>query len=118
MRLFELFDDSSIDVTTEIKDILLDILTPLVASHVPFVTIKSIIEKMAQFRLGISIDQNLIMTLLNPDEIKIIDRIEDDKVFLNLGIPNERALAQDDVEKDKEHVSKMAGDQAAKAMKN
>lgn len=117
MRLFELFQEDPLDVQDEIKGTLLDILTPMVASHVPFVTLDAIIEKMSDFRMGVAIDKNLIMTLLNPDEIKIIDRIEGDKIYLNLGIPNERALGQDDVEKDKQHVSKMAGDQAAKAMK-
>lgn len=117
MHLFELFQDGQIDIQDEIKDTLLDILTPMVASHVPFVTLDSIIEKMAEFRMGVAIDKNLIMTILNPDQIKIIDRIEGDKIYLNLGIPNDRALAQDDVEKGKQHVSKMAGDQATKAMK-
>lgn len=117
MRLFEIFQEDPLDVQDQIKGTLLDILTPMVASHVPFVTLDAIIEKMADFRMGVAIDKNLIMTLLNPDEVNLIDRIEGDEIYLNLGIPNERALAQDDVEKDKAHVSKMAGDQAAKAMK-
>lgn len=117
MFLFELFQDDRIDVQDEIRETLLDILTPMVASHVPFVTLGAVIEKLSDIRMGVAIDRNLVMTLLNPDKVKIIDRIEGDKIYLNLGIPNNRAISQDDAEKGKQHVSKMAGEQAAKAMR-
>jgi len=116
MRLFELFDDGPLDVTEDIKQSLMDILTPMVASRVPFVTIQQIIEKLRQLRTGIIIDRNLIMTLLDPDKIKIISRIEGDRVYLSSPNSPDRSLGKDDTEKEKEHVDDMAKKQAKKAM--
>ncbi len=116
MRLFELFDDGPLDVTEDIKQSLMDILTPMVASRVPFVTVQQIIDKLRSLRTGVIIDRNLIMTLLDPDQIKIIDKIDGDRVYLsNPGAPD-RSLGQDDTEKEAEHVDDMAQKQAQKAM--
>jgi len=116
MRLFELFDDSPPDVTDDIKQSLMDILTPMVASRVPFVTIQQIIEKLTQLRTGVMIDRNLIMTLLDPDQIKIISKIEGDRVYLSNPNAPDRSLGKDDAEKEKEHVDDMAQKQAQKSM--
>jgi hypothetical protein len=116
MNLFELFDDGPLDVTDDIKQSLLDILTPMVASRVPFVTIQQIVDKLGQLRTGISIDRNLIMTLLDPDKIKIIDKIEGDRVYLKDASSPDRSLQQDDREKEAEHVDDMAKKQAQKSM--
>ena len=116
MRLFELFDDGPLDVTEDIKQSLMDILTPMVASRVPFVTIQQIIDKLRSLRTGIIIDRNLIMTLLDPDQIKIIDKIEGDRVYLSNPAAPDRSLGQDDEEKEKEHVDDLAKKQAKKEM--
>jgi len=116
MRLFELFDDGPLDVTSDLKNSLLDILTPMVASKVPFVTIQQIIDKLRQLRTGLTIDRNLIMTLLDPDQIKIISRIEGDRVYLSNPNGPDRSLTKDDKEKDKDHVNDMATQQAQKQM--
>lgn len=118
MRLFELFDDGPLDVTSEIKETLMDVLTPMVAADVPFVTIKQIIDKLRQLRTGLVIDRNLIMSVLDPDQIKIIDRIEGDRVYLsNPNSPN-RSLKKSEEEKEAEHVDDMATKKAAKDIKN
>ena len=115
MLLLELFDDS-VDVTGDIKEALMDVLTPMVASRVPFVTIQQIIDKLSALRTGVSIDRNLIMTLLDPDKIKIIDKIEGDRVYLNNPNSPDRAVNQDDKQKEKDHVNDMAQKQAQKSM--
>lgn len=108
MRLFELFDDGPLDVTDEIKETLMDILTPMVAANVPFVTIKQIVEKLRQLRTGLVIDRNLIMTVLDPDKIKIISKIDGDRVYLNNADSPNRSLKKDDKEKEAEHVDDLA----------
>lgn len=115
MLLFELFEDDSIQ--EEIRNLLLDILTPMVSSQVPFVSIDSIIDKLNDYKFGIVIDKNLVMTVLNPNDNKIIDRIDGDKVYFSIDTPHGVA-SEDEVEKDKNHVSKLATDQAKKSMKD
>ena len=116
MRLFELFDDGPLDVTDDIKQSLMDILTPMVASRVPFVTIQQVIDKLRQLRTGLSIDRNLIMSMLDPDKIKIISKIEGDRVYLANPSAPDRSLGKDDKEKEADHVKDMAQKQAQKGM--
>jgi hypothetical protein len=118
MLLKELFDDGSLDVENDIKQNLMDILTPMVAAHVPFVTIQQIIDKMNQFNMGISIDRSFIMNLLDPDQIKIIDKIEGDRVYLTNEQSPDRSLGKDDEEQEEEHVEDMAKKQASKDLSN
>lgn len=116
MRLFELFDDGPLDVTDDIRQSLMDVLTPMVASKVPFVTVQQIIDKLRDMRTGMAVDRNLVMTLLDPDEIKIIDKIEGDRVYLNNPESALRSVDKEDAEKEAEHVTDLAQGQAKKAM--
>jgi hypothetical protein len=116
MFLLELFDDGPLDVTDDVQQSLMDILTPMVASGLPFVTMTQIIDKLRQLRTGLSIDRNLIMTLLDPNKIKIISKIEGDKVYLSNPNSPDRSLTKDDSEKEADHVEDMAQKQAQKKM--
>jgi hypothetical protein len=117
MRLDELFDEGPLDITDEIKQTLMDILTPMVAADVPFVTVKQIIEKLRQLRTGLVIDRNLIMNLLNPDQIKIIDKIDGNRVYLSNPNSPTRSLKKSDEEKEAEKVDKMATKKATDNLK-
>jgi hypothetical protein len=112
MRLYELFDDGN--VTDDLKNSLMDILTPLVASKVPFVTVQQVIDKLRTERTGLSIDRSLIMDLLDPDQVKIVKKIEGDRIYLAPPEEEERSVTKDEMEKDKEHVADMGADQAKK----
>lgn len=114
MRLDELFDDGPLDVTDDIKQTLMDILTPMVAADVPFVTIKQVIQKLRQLRTGLVIDRNLIMNLLDPDKIKIIDKIDGDRVYLSNPNSPDRSLKKSDEQKEREHVDDLATKKATK----
>jgi hypothetical protein len=116
MLLFELFDDGPLDVSEDIKQSLMDILMPMVAQKVPFVTIQQVIDKLRQLRTGLIIDRNLVMTLLDPDQIKLISRIEGDRIYLSDPSSPDRSLTKDDEEKDRDHVNDMATKQAQKQM--
>ena len=93
-----------------------NIQAPMVAKEVPFVTIKQVIDKLHNFRTGLSIDRNLVMSMLNPDKIKIISKIEGDRIYLSNPMGSTRSLKKDDKQKEKEHVEDMAKKQAAKNM--
>lgn len=116
MRLFELFDENPLDITGDMRQDIMDVLTPMVAKEVPFVTIQQVIDKLRNFRTGLSIDRNLVMSMLNPDKIKIINKIEGDRIYLSNPMGSTRSLKKDDKQKEKEHVEDMAKKQAAKNM--
>ena len=116
MRLYEIFDDSPLDITNDMRQNIMDVLTPMVASKVPFVTIQQVIDKLRQLRTGVSIDRNLIMSMLDPDKIKIISKIEGDRIYLSSPTSPTRSLNKNDEQKEKEHVADMAKKQAAKNM--
>jgi hypothetical protein len=106
MRLDELFDEGPLDITDEIKQTLMDILTPMVAADVPFVTVKQIIEKLRQLRTGLVIDR-----------IKIIDKIDGNRVYLSNPNSPTRSLKKSDEEKEAEKVDKMATKKATDNLK-
>ena len=116
MLLLELFADGPLDITDDIKEDLLDILTPFKAAGLEFVTIQAIIDKLGEARRGIVIDKNLIMTILDPDKIDIIDHIDGDRIYLDQDGPPDREIGHDDAEKEKEHVDKMAKDKAKQSV--
>ena len=116
MLLRELFDDS-LNITDEIRDYVMDVLTPMVAAHVPFVTVQQVIDKLREMRIGVSIDRGLIMSVLDPDKIKIIKKIEGDRIYFNDPEAPLRSINDKDEEKEKEHVEDLAGDQAKKEIK-
>lgn len=116
MLLCELFDDSPLEVTDELKSALMDILTPMVASKVPFVTVQQVIDKMREMNTGMSIDRTLIFNLLDPDQVKMVKKIEGDRIYLSQPMPTDREVGEDDAEKEAEHVSDMAQKQAQQNM--
>lgn len=115
MYLFELFDNDSLNMEDEIRQNVMDVLTPMMAAHLGFVTIQQVIDKLRGMRLGISIDRGLIMNILDPDKLKMIDKIEGDRIYFHDPEAPMRSVNQDDAEKDKNHVDDMA---KQKAMKN
>lgn len=116
MRLYEILDNRPLDITEDLRQNIMDILTPMVAAKVPFVTIDQVIESLDSLRRGITIDRNLIMSILNPDKIKIISKIDGDRVYLSSPTSPTRSLKKDDEQKEKEHVADMAKKQASKNM--
>ncbi len=107
MLLCELFDDS-LNITDDIREYVMDVLTPMVASHVPFVTVQQIIDKLRDMRTGVSIDRGLIMDILNPDKIKIIQKIQGDRIYFNDPEAPMISNNKNTEEKNKETVNKMA----------
>src|SRR3954465_7428050 len=98
MKLLELFQSPPLDMGQDMANMLQDILTPLAAQKVPFVTVQQIIDKLRDFRTGITIDRGMLLNLLDPEKVKIIFKIEGDRIYLNLGNESEGDRKNDETE--------------------
>lgn len=118
MLLFELFGDvnSEPPLTDDIKQDVMDILTPLVAAGIKEVTVQQVIDKMNSAGSGLTIDRALIMDVLNPDNVGMVKKIVGDTIYLEQPMGDDRAVGADDAQKDQDHVSNMAQSQAKKSM--
>jgi hypothetical protein len=137
MLLFELFEDQTDDdlgdnghddglkpqtggqMTQQIRQAALDVITPLLGQNVPFITMEQLIDRLSNARFGIVITPALIMAILNPDDIKAISKIEGNRIYLQgPGVADSEHDDQHDVEQDKKHVGDMAVDQINQELKS
>lgn len=117
MKLFELFDENiEHDLVARLREDMIDILMPLAAHGVPYIKIDNVIDRLREMRPGIEIDRPLIMTVLDPNDVKMVTKIEGDRVYFTIPAPSERAVDDQQKERDKERVSKKAQAQAKKAV--
>lgn len=116
MLLCELFADSS-DYIEKMRASLMPTLIPLAAHKVGYVTIQSIMDKMRKKHTGMVIDRNLVMDVLDPQKVKLVDRIEGDRIYLSFPEENLRKVTDDQTELDAERVEDAAQKQAMKAIK-
>lgn len=112
MLLCELFDEGPLEVSKTIQQDLLDILTPLVARGVGEVTVPEIEQRLQAMRPGIKVTRKLVMDILDPDQVKLIQKIEGDKVVLDNGKAPDRALDKEDEQRERERMSDRAAKQA------
>jgi hypothetical protein len=122
MILLELFDandpqlDDGQDLRKDLKNDAIDILMPFAAHGVPFVTVQNVIDKLGEAKSGLVIDRALVMDILNPEEVKIVKKIEGDKIWLTIPEPvdGQREVTQQKQEQDKQKTINMAQQQAKK----
>jgi len=97
----------------------LDIITPFVGQDLPFVTVQQVIDGLRRRDMGIMIDRGLLLDVLNPEEVKAVDKIQGDHIILakpeNEDTPGEDDQA--DQQKSDDHVSDMAQQAAKTAIK-
>jgi hypothetical protein len=125
MLLFELFpDDADSDpqagpMMQQLRQAALDMITPLLGQSVPFVTMHQVIAGLNDGRFGIVITPRLIMDILNPDEVKAVDKIEGDRIYLQKpGLDSsQREVDDKQKEQDQQHVADMATDQINQELK-
>ena len=125
MLLFELFlDDHDTandkdagpgDLVQKLRQACIDALMPLAAQGLPYVTIQAIIDKLKQQHAGIDVDRALIMQVLDPEQVKMVTKIEGDKVFFKMPDDQDRKVDDQQKQKDQQHVHNKAADQAKKA---
>jgi hypothetical protein len=118
MNLFELFDQSSSgdDLVKSLRDTMIDSLVGLAAHGVPYVTVQNVIDKLKATDPGIEVDRPLVMHILDPQEVKLVTKIEGDRIYFSLPDQNDRKVDDNQKEKDKAHVASQAQDQAKKAV--
>lgn len=113
MHLFELFDENPRDMIHEIRSSITDFLTPLAANGVPYVSMDAIIDKLRDLNTGIEIDKALVMQALDPNEAKMVTKLEGDRVYFQVPTPD-RKVADEQAEREREDVSSTAAKQAKK----
>lgn len=115
MRIYELFES---DTTQDLRNAALDFLTPLLAQHVPFVTVDAVIDALQRQNFNLVIDRTLVQTLLDPDIVEAVAEI-DSHGRIKLQYPGEdehTEMAADDAKKAQNHVADMAVDQVKKEL--
>jgi pyridoxine 5'-phosphate synthase PdxJ len=118
MRYHEIIkeDDSVMD---PVRDAVIDILTPLAANGVQFVTVQQIMDQLSNADTGIAVDRSLLMSILNPDQVKIVKSIEGDRINLNTGNDgSQRAVTQKQKQSEQDKIKDTAADQAMKNIKS
>jgi hypothetical protein len=118
MRLHDLFEDEEGGVVQELRDAILDLLTPLAAQGIPKVSIQAIIDKMRDVHSGVAIDRALVMHVLDPQDVKMVTKIEGDTLYFNLSDENSRAVSDDEKEKEADKMKTTAVNQAKKSIKD
>jgi hypothetical protein len=111
MRLDELFSNSGDDglsVEDGLRQASIDILTPLLANKVPFVTIQSVINSLRSMKPGILVDRSVIMDILDPDKVKTVSKIDGDKIYLQAPDDESVNSAEDEKEDQIDKVKKTA----------
>lgn len=116
MLLYELFAFDG-DMMTQLRQRIMDHLTPMVAHNVEFVTIQDIEQTLRNAKTGMTIDRALIMQVLDPNEVKLVKKIEGDRIYLTVTPSDEAKLNREDEQKEREKITTKATNQAKKAIK-
>jgi hypothetical protein len=112
MFLCEFLDSG--DLLSDLREKILDYLTPLMVRKVEYVTVQEIEDILRNMRSGLMIDRGLVMELIDPTKIKAVKKIEGDKIYLNTPHPAENESGPDQAAKNADKVSNMATKQAKK----
>lgn len=105
MLLIELFNNT---IVTDLKQVALDYLTPLLAQNVPFIPVRSLIDELKKTQSGLTIDRPLIKKILKNNPTFILT---DDKIFINQPVSDqdqEEVEAEKNIQKVKANAIKQA----------
>jgi hypothetical protein len=121
MRLDEIFADDLDDglgVTGRLRQALLDLLTPMAANGVPFVTVQQIMDEMRDRRSGLHIDRALVMNLLNPNEVRVVQKIEGDRIYIATPVADQRDVPAEEEKREQDRISDKATKKAKKDIRD
>src|SRR5476651_2083018 len=114
MRYHEIINEDD-GVMDPVRNAVIDILTPLASNGVQFVTVQQVMDQLSNADTGIAIDRSLLMTILDPDQVKIVKSIEGDRINLNTGNNgSQRAVTQKQEKTEQDKIKSTAADQAKK----
>ena len=83
MFLLELFDNNKPSLKTELRNAILDVLTPLSSHGATEVSIVSIIDRLKNLDLGIEITPKLIKDCVDPNSVSFVSNVSDDTIYIN-----------------------------------
>lgn len=115
MRYREIIRESDQKLQDSFAQRILDILTPLAANGVEYVTIDQIIQKMKSVPSGLYVDRELIMSVLDPNNFPLIKSIEGDKLMLTKMQGADRAVTDQQDDKEQKKIKSDAVKQAVKS---
>ncbi len=119
MLLRELFEDfGSGDMITSLRQHVIDYLIPMVSHDVEFVTVDDVENSLRNSRTGLTIDRGLIMQLLDPTKMKIVKKVDGDRVYLSVTAAMASKSNDDEAEKAADDLSDKATKQAKKSIKD
>jgi hypothetical protein len=94
----------------------MDFILPRVAHGVESVTVQEIQDNLTSLRTGLAIDRNVVMQILDPTKIKLITKVEGDKVYLDVNKVTPEKKNEAEHERQEEHVKDKALGAAKKRM--
>jgi protein required for attachment to host cells len=114
MLLCELFGSG--DMIDDLRQQIMDYLTPMVSRDQDSVPIQDIEQAVRSYRTGLSVDRGLIMQILDPTKMKLIKKVEGDKIYLNVAAAMTSKSNPETKEKQEKKISDKATAQAKKAV--
>ena len=97
---------------------ILDILTPIASTGVEYISMDQLIDKIKHMPTGLKIDREFVLDVLDPNKFSMIQKIEGDKVFLNLPQEIIRKVSDPQKEQESDKIKDTATQQAQKAVKS
>lgn len=116
MLLRDLFEDP-MDMMTTLRQQVIDYLIPMVSHNIEFITVQDVEDTLRNSRTGLTIDRGLIMQILDPTKLKMVKKVEGDKIYLSVTAAMTSAKSDDQVEKAADTLNNKATAQAKKSIK-
>lgn len=117
MRLFELYADH-VDVVTDLRAAIMDVLIPIAASGVPYVGMDQVIQKLESVRSGVRITRDVVMDLLDPSKTPLVKSVNGDRIEFVAPSPIDHRENEDEAMKSQAKVQDMADKQLKKELKD
>jgi hypothetical protein len=118
MFLFELFSsDEDANMMNDLRQSVIDMLIPMVANRVKEISVDQIIDYLQQSSSGMVVDRALVMQVIDPNKVGPIEKVEGDRVYLDVVGSPDRLVDDDQKHDDEEHIADLAVDTAKKSMR-
>ena len=118
MRLWELhYAPREQGMMDALRERLMDYFIPLVVRKVAYVSMSDIEEALNSYKTGFTIDRSFIMELIDPDHMKVVKKIEGDKIYLDVIQAANSESSAEEKEKEEEKIKSTAAKQAKKEIK-
>ena len=115
MRYREIIREDDQDSEASFAQRILDILTPLAANGVEYVTVDQLIQKLKSVPSGLYVDRELIMSVLDPNKFPLVKSIEGDKLMLTKMQGADRSVTDKQADQEQEKIKDTATKQAVKS---